>query len=426
MNYKLKDINCPLCGMHKYERLVPTRKLDLKTGSWRVQEDISITLCLNCGLVFEYPQIDVFASREYNENHYYNDVYNSTAHHDWLQGVYAPFRWAQVKDRINWPDVRKAVDVGGLGVWSALLKKEHPHIESILLEPSGSAIEHCKNKYLDVVPVHSTLEEYSENVSNVDVFTFFYSLYHVTDPVGTLRKCRNALSREGKIIICISQAHLELNLYGEGGTVPWVDMQHYARGVMLTYFSRRTLERTLQSAGFSVCEAFVAEHTDENLWKRREDYFVIAERTEEFLPSESLHDEKEVLWAREYVRNYCVNASRKSIAAFISKVSVGRAVIVHSNVDYAEMVSSLFSEFGIESSVLDFESCGELSSELSGENVVVFNVTWPLQNLSVSSVACVQGEHVLGDFDLCIEGEGGEMIMTKAFLPTKDFKMFLR
>lgn len=87
MKYNLKPICCPLCSLSNIEKLIPSRKIDEERGYWQEHKDIWISLCLNCGMVFENPQVTVLETRDYNEHHYYNDWFNQVAVHDKLQNT---------------------------------------------------------------------------------------------------------------------------------------------------------------------------------------------------------------------------------------------------------------------------------------------------------------------------------------------------
>ena len=156
--------------------------------------------------------------------------------------------------------------------------------------------------------VHGILEEFSDTEEPLDLITLFYSLYHITNPVQVLKASRHLLlSDEGRIVVCISHVHLEIDVWGSNQKTPWVDMEHFVRGAPLSYFSRRTLAKTMRLAGLRIVDEFVAEHVSDGEWRGRQDYFVIAEN-DGVESTENLADKKEVGWARDFVRNYSKNA----------------------------------------------------------------------------------------------------------------------
>jgi SAM-dependent methyltransferase len=396
-------------------------------GFWQVRRDIWVSLCLNCGTVFENPQINVLESREYNEVHYYNKWFNEVEGHDRLQNSYAPFRWKILADKIRWDQVRRAIDVGATGAWSAILKKNNPHIESLLIEPSKAAIDFCTIRYPDVVPIHGILEEYAPTES-LDVITFFYSLYHITNPVDVLKACRERLAENGQLMVCISHAHLEIEMYGSNKITPWVDMEHYVRGAPLIYFSRRTLTKTIERAGFKISEEFVAEHADEGEWKGRQDFFVIATKGE---PRDigDLSDPGEVTWARDFVKNYCVNASVNSLKRLLSQKNVSNTALVCEDDVYAEWILKVLSDHKCAPRRFRSADCNatELREYLARPDSVLLNATWvPLAGSGEcgdSSIDCIQGKLSPGNYGLWTPGANNEVIITKAFLPVREFFM---
>ncbi len=422
MEYSLRQVSCPLCDTRDPEPLVPGRKMSEEKGYWQEQRDIWVSLCTHCGTVFENPQVDVLESRDYNDQHYYNKWYNDAAAHDQLQNSYAPFRWDVLSDRIDWSRVRTALDVGATGAWSALLKRQQPHIKSMLIEPSRAAVDYCRQRYPDVVPILGMLEELRPETDPLDLVTLWYSLYHISDPVNSLRKCHERMAPGGRIVVCISHRHLEVDIWGANRTTRWVDMEHVVRGVMLTIFSRKTLSETLRLAGFREIERFAAEHVAEGSWKSRQDYFVIAEKADAVgADARAEADPEEVAWARDDIRNHCVNASSLSVRSFLAKHETREAVLVCDDDTYADWVMSLLSA---SLSARRYRSTDPALRGLKGSEVV-FNATWkPLPpDVPVAGIDCIQGTETPGDYGLWTGDHGGGVIITKAFLPDRDFPL---
>jgi len=424
---KIQTVSCALCGSSNLERLVPSRKLNTSTGTWEARRDIWICICSSCGLIAENPQVDVINSRDYNEHHYYNESYNQVEAHDELQNSYAEFRWEALRTRIDWSDIRKAVDVGATGAWSAKLKERQPHIESILLEPSRAAIDFCARKYPTVIPIHGVLEEFVLGANDIDLITLFYSLYHISDPVTTLRMCRKALAPRGKLMICISHAHLEIEMWGANRETPWVDMMHFVRGVMLTTFSRSTLKLVLELAGFRISDVFVATHQEDGRWRGRQDYFVLAESSGDDGAAVQVKSAERVKWAKDFVQNFCVNASHRSVAKFFEGKTDRKAVLVCDDDTYGNWAEGLLNEHNVVVSRIGTSNIDALRNHLSNKNAIVLNATWKPIDASASVatiVDCIQEAEVAGDYGLWTTGPQDEVIITKALLPTKDFVQY--
>lgn len=428
MEYALKSVSCPLCGSESSEPLVPGRKMSEEVGYWQERRDIWVSLCTHCGAVFENPQVDVLESRDYNDVHYYNKWFNDAAAHDRLQNTYAPFRWDALADRIDWSTVRTALDVGATGAWSAVLKQQQPHIKSMLIEPSRAAVDFCRQRYPDVVPILGILEELDSGTEPLDLVTLWYSLYHISDPVNALRKCRERMAEGGRLVVCISHGHLEVDVWGSNRTTRWVDMAHVVRGVMLTIFSRKVLSETLRLAGFREVERFTAEHVADGEWKGRQDYFVIAEKTGAADGAMvAAADPVEVAWARDNIRNHCVNASSLSLRSFLANRPVREAALVCDDDVYAGWAMSLLGAHNLRARRFrgTDEDMKSLRTYLSGDGRVAFNATWkPLQIAGLAPhlvVDCLQGTQVAGDYGLWTRDHGGDVLVTKAFLPDRDY-----
>lgn len=83
---------------------------------------------------------------------------------------------------------------------------------------------------------------------SLDVVTLWDVIEHLDDPVGVLRRARQLLKPDGLVVICTGDIDsLLARLQGRRSRI-YNPPQH------LYYFSRRTLSRTLECAGFRMLE----------------------------------------------------------------------------------------------------------------------------------------------------------------------------
>jgi SAM-dependent methyltransferase len=445
MKLVLKQIDCPICGTPHPRQVIPSRKMNETTRKWQESQEIWVCLCGTCGLVFENPQIDIQASPRYNEDHYYNSWYNQAELHDRLQRAYSGFRLDVVEQLVDLKSTSLALDIGATGAWSHILKEKYPAIESVLLEPSRAAIDYCRETYPEVTPIHGTLEEFDGGEKQFDLITFFYSLYHITDPIGGLRKCYRMLSRGGKLVICISHVHLELEVWGSNHHTPWVDLEHFVRGAPLVFFSRRTLQEACRRAGFSESTMVVAEHSSPGEWNGRQDFYLVATKSDVVSDDIVVPTEADVLaeagrreasWAYSNLVNFCELASKMSISAYLAKHPFPKAIVVCNDPIYSIWVHRLFADLALETEVMNEDALGKwisACSALGGGQTTIFNASWkPLTSEVLAAIGdipvvdCIQGTHSTGDYGLHISDSDGNRVIAKAFMPYRgeEFRLY--
>lgn len=357
-----RQVACPSCGALAGKRLIPSLKFNLSNGLLQPSADIWIEICQNCGVIHENPQVDVTASNLYREKHYYN-AYNQIAVHDSQQRRLNPYRWATLESRIDWGGARRVLDVGASGAWSAWVKAQagSREMESLLVEPSAEAVAFCRAHYPEVQAIHGPFEEFDAPAGSADVISLFHSLYVIGDPKRVLEKCRRTLAPDGRLIVVISHVLCEIEIWGDAGRLPWLDLDHVVRGVPLVYYSRRTLAAMLDAAGFDVVDAFATPYPSDDALVGRHDYWVVAQPRPAGAASPSaMANGDEARWAERFLTGYCEQASRRSIQAFFAPGAPGDAAeeitVLFDNPDYRDWVCGMLRPFARRLSTLSIDA----------------------------------------------------------------------
>jgi len=394
--------------------MFPSMKFDQGSGCFRPSSDIWVTVCAHCGLVYETPQVVLEQSSEYQEKHYYN-AFNQIAMHDATQRIFNPHRWSILKDRVRWGDARRVIDVGASGAWSAWVKTKFPDVESIVLEPSAEAIEYCRQNYPDVVPVHGIFESYDPPAGSLDVISFHFSLYTITNPLDALVKCRRLLTPQGYLLVAISHVLCEVEVWSEEHRRPWLDLDHVIRGVPLVYYSRRTLAALLDAAGFDVEDAFQADYEPGSPLEGRGDHWVVARPRAEGAAVPVAENPVEVAWAERFLTKYCELASRRSIEVFLSERSgdASGITVVFDDDGYRDWVCRLLASSGRTVTPVPL---GAYQANGAPGDTIVLNAT--MTPLGGRAIDCLRPDDGNG-YGYFARGWEGQPVPARAFLPER-------
>lgn len=421
---------CPLCKSKDREALIPTVKFDHDLGYAKIFPDICVSVCLNCGLVHEFPQIDLEASKEYTEKHYYNQ-FNRIDYHDSHQRMLNPLRWSVLESRLPWDGFRRVIDVGASGAWSAWVKEKYPEMESVLVEPSAEAIGWCREKYPEVEAFHGIIDTYQEPAGACDLITFFYSLYAVSNPLETLRRCHDVLSDEGRLVICISNTMMETEIWGHACVVPWVDMEFLIRGVPLVYYSRHSLGRMVEAAGFHVIETFVDQLPENSQHRGRQEYYLIARRRRaDDPPAGELRSQEHVAWSRSFVQEYCRRASEKSVALLFQEREIRKIHLVYDDEIYRDWVADILRPYDVPVEFHRLDAANpRIPDAVKDEPGIVLLNSSPVAIGAGKFVAAAKHAHAVacvapwqkGQYGYYVEFANGQRVFTKAFLPVRHY-----
>jgi 2-polyprenyl-3-methyl-5-hydroxy-6-metoxy-1,4-benzoquinol methylase len=178
---------CPICSSLEQEDV---------TGS----DEITYLKCASCSLIWQYvlPDSpgDIYSREEYDEVRRKNSQTGSWArfHHD--RGV-ANLRFSQFRGVPNPGKSKRSlvwVDYGcGNGAMLVEARKRGYIVSGVELSKSTAT----ETWNLVSVPVYQDIDP----LMDPDVISFFDVLEHMIDPVGTLKRCGEALNNGGVIII---------------------------------------------------------------------------------------------------------------------------------------------------------------------------------------------------------------------------------
>ena len=110
------------------------------------------------------------------------------------------------------------------------------------VEPADAVAARARARGLDVAT--ATAETFVREPGSVDVLTCADVLEHLVDPVAALRRFRAALAPGGLLVLCVPDFG-GLWARASGARWPFVTPKEH-----LHYFTRRTLRRALEVAGF--------------------------------------------------------------------------------------------------------------------------------------------------------------------------------
>jgi len=245
--WALRRVPCNLCGSAEYEELYPSRLERLATRD--IQEIFACTSsaygecgpivrCASCGFIYQNPQPDpahVLAA--------YESVVD-TRYAEEREGRVHTFRraLAEIGEFIA---AGRLLDVGShLGVFVEVARLAGWQAEGV--EPSTWAADVARSRGLPVWC--GTLANFPPARAPYDAITMWDVIEHFTDPAAELRRVWALLQPGG--LLAISTMDVEAPIARVlGRHWPWYMQMH------LSYFSRRSLARLIEQAGFEVLDA---------------------------------------------------------------------------------------------------------------------------------------------------------------------------
>jgi SAM-dependent methyltransferase len=420
-------VDCLACGHDNQTKLIPSAKFDRKVGAQNVTEEFHLVLCERCGLVYENPQVVLEESEEYLESNYYN-AGNEIAEHDRFQREMAPFRYSVLRDRFDWKSFTRVADIGAAGAVSAIMKKHNPHLESVLIEPSGQAIENCRQRYPEVRAEHTIFETFEDEPGSYDLFTCYYAFSFLAKPYESLARARRLLKPDGQMVICLGHLALGIEVWLEHQ--PWVNMSSIGRGVALVYFTAQSLRAVVEAAGFEVVEEFAFEYPFwYPRWTGRQEYYMtIRPKPGVDIPVEDMKaaaDPDEVEAARNFFPRYCEMVSENSIDLFLAENEVPSVLLLHDgDEDYADWVSGLLSSRGVPVSASPADEWSDNPPSDGGWIWLIGDHGQDEKALAEATGAKVRNctlPHLYPGFRNIFEGEVGRLIV-RACVPARDFR----
>ncbi|MDW8065260.1 MAG: class I SAM-dependent methyltransferase [Anaerolineae bacterium] len=236
---------CNLCGSSRTRLRFPStlsRRRD-HTVDFRCTSDgygihPPIVQCLECGLVYANPRYEsseIAATYRAMEDPLYvlereGRVLTFERHLRPIERLIGPGRG------------RRLLDIGcHIGVFLEIAQAHG--WEAWGVEPSRWAVEIARARGLRVV--EGTLREADFSEGWFDVVTMWDVIEHLSDPMGELREIHRILKPGGWVVIHTMDIESPFARV-LGARWPWLMEMH------LYYFSRRTLRRMLERAGFQV------------------------------------------------------------------------------------------------------------------------------------------------------------------------------
>lgn len=244
--WRMRQMPCSLCGGGAYEEIFGSRVEGLENRD--IQELFACTSsaygecgpivrCLDCGFVYQNPQPDpesVLLAYEHVVDVKYAEE---------RQGRVHTFRRA-LEELETHAQPGRLLDVGShLGVFVEVARERGWAAEGV--ELSRWAVEIARGRGVPVT--QGTLEDLTAEEDSFDVVTLWDVIEHLSDPLAEIRKVHRLLRPGG--VLAISTMDVDAPVARLlGRRWPWYMLMH------LTYFSRQTLGRLVEMAGYEVVE----------------------------------------------------------------------------------------------------------------------------------------------------------------------------
>ncbi len=227
---RLREADCPLCGGARARHLVTARGCE-------------VVRCLNCGLVFVWPQ----PAADELAGIYANEDYHAEVDEAERRGTFAR-RLRRIEELA--PERGRVLDVG-CSKGHFLEAAQERGWQAVGVELNPRAVEAAKARGLDARL--GDLASQAFEPESFHLVTLFDVLEHVPDPRALLAECRRVLRPGGLLVVTTPDV---------GGLVPrltwWLfgvalgAWGHPTPPGHLVEFSRRTLRQALAAAGFQV------------------------------------------------------------------------------------------------------------------------------------------------------------------------------
>lgn len=233
----LKEVDCGLCGGKE-------KTLQFEESPYRVVK------CNRCGLTYVTPRRDPEKLREM----YLADYWQSTSAKDFGYTNYLkdePLylktyrrRFAAVRKHFTNP--ARVLDVGcAAGYFLSIAKENGWNCTGVEVSPLVGKF--ARERYqLDVR--QGTLLEQNFNNERFDLITFWDVVEHLPDPIAVLRRARQLLAPNGKILIETQNVN---SRFARWMGPKW---HHYKHAEHIFHFNPETIKKLTAAAGFKVIE----------------------------------------------------------------------------------------------------------------------------------------------------------------------------
>jgi 2-polyprenyl-3-methyl-5-hydroxy-6-metoxy-1,4-benzoquinol methylase len=244
--WRLRYVPCNLCGSTAYRQRYASRLPDLSSRD--IQEIFACTSsaygecgpiveCTSCGFIYQNPQPDPDSLLGA-----YEDVVD-LRYEEEREGRVHTFARA-IAELEEFVPAGCLLDVGShVGVSVEVARERGWNAQGV--EPSRWAASMAANRGLPVTC--GTLADLPKEVGDLDAVTIWDVIEHLADPSAELRRVHRLLRPGG--VLAISTMDVDARVARLlGRNWPWYMQMH------LFYFSRKTLSRLVEQAGFEVVE----------------------------------------------------------------------------------------------------------------------------------------------------------------------------
>ncbi|MGC9468022.1 MAG: class I SAM-dependent methyltransferase [Anaerolineae bacterium] len=243
---RVVETTCSLCGANRAVEIIPSTLSQTKDEDWSAYACTSggygrhgpIVRCTNCGLVYADP-------RPHNDE--VIEIYSAVK-----DPLYVAERAGRIltfehhlkpMEQFTGPaQGRRLLDVGAYtGIFVEIAAKHGWDAWGV--EPSAWAVEEGRQQGLQMLL--GTLEDVDIPANSYSVVTMWDVIEHVAEPLETLQAAWRVLEPDGYLVVHTMDLDSALARL-MGRRWPWFMEMH------LTYFTRTTLRKMLDKAGFSV------------------------------------------------------------------------------------------------------------------------------------------------------------------------------
>jgi 2-polyprenyl-3-methyl-5-hydroxy-6-metoxy-1,4-benzoquinol methylase len=238
----MRSVQCNCCGADDTSPVLVGR--DLLHG---LAGEFTLVQCSRCGLIYMNPQLTPSELEAYYPEDYEAHVGTRRQRLGWLRRLDYNYGIEKRHRAIRrYAETGRLLDVGcGAGAFLEGMRERGWQVEGI--EPGVRAATYAREE-LGLEIQNATLEEAHLELASLDVVTMWNVLEHLSDPVQSLNRIREAL-RPGGLLVCaipnVDSYDLRLfQQYWAGYDLP----RH------LFVFPPETLQRMVQSAGFEVLD----------------------------------------------------------------------------------------------------------------------------------------------------------------------------
>lgn len=325
----LKKRSCPKCFAKSKDKIIPSIKFDPKLSRYIVSNKIKICSCNNCGMIFDFPVIDIAKTRSFANYGYYNRL-NKILSHLTLQKKYLGFRYKILKKFCNFKSKNlKTLDIGASGIWSNKIAEINKSSKNYLVEPSEQMVNYSKKYFPKVKSICGKLENTNFKKNYFNYIFLFDSIYCLEEPRKDFKLIRKILKDNGKVIMSISHKFMNNKMFQQEKYSQSLEM--IIRSVYNTYYNKDHLENLLLLEGFKIDYYTIRKYPDK-IFENRETTIIILKKSNFVKKIKKNFNSKKILI------NICKDKSKESLIKFCKENSVKKIFIDCKNKDLKNFI----------------------------------------------------------------------------------------